>query len=142
MGWGSSTSTPSQLQIGGLLVTKAARIASEMNHFFLDKVRQIRNQMTPLPNDFSKCHEIMRGKRCKFGLNFVSVAKVKRLLKRLKKSRSISTDGLDNFCIRVSAEIIAEPLHHIITLSIMQRKFPHNWKYCKVIPPLKKIFQT
>ena len=45
---------------------------------------------------------------------------------------------MDNYCIKISADVIAEPLHHIITLSIIQRKFPTSWKNSKVIPLHKK----
>jgi hypothetical protein len=36
------------------------------------------------------------------------------------------------------SEIIAAPVHHLITLSIMQRRFPTCWKYAKVLPLHKK----
>ena len=138
MNWGSDTSTPSQLLIGGHLVSKAASIATEMNCFFLEKVRLIREQINFILNDFSKCRLIMNVKSTKLSLNFVSVAKVKKLLRKLKNSKSLGTDGLDNFSVRVSAEIIAQPLHHVITLSLMQSKFPDSWKCSKVIPLHKK----
>ena len=68
----------------------------------------------------------------------VSVTKVNKLLKSLKNSRSTSIDELDNFCVKLAADLIDRPLHHIITLSIMQNKFPRSWKYSKVIPLHKK----
>ena len=40
--------------------------------------------------------------------------------------------------MKVSADIIAKPLHHVIALSINQNKFPTAWKYSKVIPLHKK----
>ena len=80
----------------------------------------------------------MRNKTCKLGLKHVSVAKVNKLLKSLKNSRSSSIDELDNFCVKLAADQIDKPLHHIITLSIMHNKFPRGWKYSKVIPLHKK----
>ena len=71
-------------------------------------------------------------------MKHVSVFKVNRLLKNLKNSKSTSTDDLDNFSVKVAADVIDEPLHHIITLSILQKKFPALWKYAKVIPLQKK----
>ena len=38
----------------------------------------------------------------------------------------------------VAADYIAEPLHHVITLSLMQQKFPQDWKLTKIIPLHKK----
>ena len=45
---------------------------------------------------------------------------------------------MDNFCVKLAADKIDKPLHHIITLSILQNKFPRGWKYSKVIPLHKK----
>ena len=64
--------------------------------------------------------------------------KVNKLLKNLKNSKSTSIDELDNFCVKMSADIIDKPLHHIITLSLMSSRFPSRWKYSKVIPLHKK----
>ena len=47
-------------------------------------------------------------------------------------------DGLINYVSRIGADVIAEPLHHIITLSIMQESFPEAWKCSKVVPIFKK----
>ena len=138
MNWNSASGPPHQLSIGGSLITKAAHIASEMNSFFINKVKTIRDGIVHVPNAFSKCFEIMRGKKCKLGLHHVSVSKVNKLLKNLKNSKSTCVDELDNFSIKLSADIISEPLHHIITLSIIQKKFPTSWKFSKVIPLHKK----
>ena len=50
-------------------------------------------------------------------------------------------DELDSYAVKLSADHIAEPLHHIITLSLMHRKFPAGWKYTKLIPLHKKLSQ-
>ena len=57
---------------------------------------------------------------------------------KLKTSKSLSVDELDNFAVKHAADFIAEPLHHIINLSIMQSKFPTSWKLSKIIPLHKK----
>ena len=48
-------------------------------------------------------------------------------------------DELDTYAVKISADQIAKPLHHIITLSIIQNKFPTGWKYTKLIPLHKKL---
>ena len=138
MDWESSSGPPSQLSVNGKLVTKASEIATEMNNFFMEKVRLIREGISFIPNRFIKCLEIMQNKTCKLSMKHVSISKVNKLLKKLKNSKSTSIDELDNFCVKVAADVIAEPLHHIITQSILQQKFPTLWKYSKVIPLHKK----
>ena len=138
MGWNSSSGPPNQLLCSGKLVTRAAEIATEMNRFFMDKVRLIREGINFVPNRFNKCLKIMENKNCELTMRHVTVIKVKKLLKQLKGSKSISIDGLDSFSVKTAADVIAAPLHHIITLSILQEKFPTSWKYSKVIPLHKK----
>ena len=138
MDWEQSGGPPQQLSVGNNLITKASLIAAEMNEFFINKVKQIRDGIVYLPNAFLKCREIMRGKTCRLPLGHVSLAKVNKLLKNLKNSRSTSVDELDNFCVKIAADVIDRPLPHIISLSILRNKFPRSWKYSKVIPLHKK----
>ena len=84
MDWDDSGGPPSQLSINNLLITKASLIATAMNQFFIEKVQIIRNGIQFLPNYYLKCKEIMRNKTCRLGL---SVAKVNKLLKSLKKQQ-------------------------------------------------------
>ena len=58
-------------------------------------------------------------------------------LKNLKNSKSVSVDGLVKYSLKLAADYVYKPLHHIITLSITQHRFPTGWKYAKVIPLFK-----
>ena len=66
---------------------------------------------------------------------------VEKLLRNLKNSKSISVDELDSFSVKLSSKYIAVPVHHIVTLSLMQKRFPTSWKFTKVIPLHKKLSQ-
>ena len=138
MGW-KSKGTPSQLNIANKLVTSAKLIAQSMNEFFINKVRIIREGMESVPFNFNKVNEIMMNKNCRMKLSHVSLLKVKKILKSLSNSRSTGIDELDNFSVKLASEHIAQPIHHIVTLSIMQNKFPSGWKYSKVLPLHKKL---
>ena len=140
MGW-KSTGTPHQLEVNNVLETKPSRIAKIMNDFFINKIKTIRNNMFSVQENFVGCLKMMVGKKCSLSLNHVTKDDVKKLLKKLKNTKSTSVDELDNFLVKLAAEYIAEPLHHIVTLSLMQNKFPTNWKYTKVIPLHKKLSQ-
>ena len=76
---------------------------------------------------------------CMNSLGHMTVEKVKKLLESLSNSRSTAVDELDNYSVKIAAPVIAGPLHHIITLSIMQQRFPKSWKYAKVLPLHKKL---
>ena len=45
---------------------------------------------------------------------------------------------LDSYSVKIAADYIAQPLHHVISLSLMQEKFPSCWKSTKIIPLHKK----
>ena len=141
MGWKSSSGPPNQLNIDGRLVKKPIEIARLMNEFFINKVKSIQESIQFMPNNFDSCRSIMQNKNCNLSLQYVSVSTVNKLLKSLKNSRSSSIDGLDNYCVKVAADYIDKPLHHIITLSIQQKKFPLSWKMSKIIPLHKKNCQ-
>ena len=137
MNWESS-GTPTQVEVGNKLITKAHLIAEVMNNFFVDKVKQIRNSMGSAGLQLSSCLKIMAGKSCKLDLAHVTEEKVRKTLCSLTNSKSLAIDELDNYSIKLAADVIARPLHHIITLSILQQKFPTQWKYAKVLPLHKK----
>ena len=137
MGW-KSTGTPDQLEADGRLETKPSKIAKLMNDFFIGKVLTIRNGLRWVPENLSVCKDIMKEKRCKLSLKHVTVETVCKLLKKLKSSKSTSVDELDSYAVKISADLIAKPLHHIITLSIMQKQFPEAWILRKFYPCTRK----
>ena len=81
----------------------------------------------------------MKSKHCSLSFSCVPLRKVNKLLKSLKNSRSAALDQIDNFSLKVAADIIDSPVQHIINMSIIQQKFPSSWKFSKVIPLHKKL---
>ena len=138
MGW-KSTGTPNQLEVDNTLITKATTIATIMNNFFIDKVLLIRRGMRRVPEKLGECLKIMREKKCSLTVTPVSVETVRKMLQNLKGSKSTGVDELDSYAVKLAAEQIAEPLHHLITLSILQKRFPTSWKFTKLIPLHKKL---
>ena len=138
MNWDSNSGPPTELEIKGKLISKACIIASEMNDFFLSKVKTIRDAIEFSPSNFDSCKKIMSQKKCKLSVTYVTLSKVKKLLQNLNSSKSLRIDELDNYSLKVSAEEICRPVHHIVTLSLLQCKFPTVWKYSKIIPLHKK----
>ena len=140
MDW-KTTGTPHQIEVNGRLVTRALEIATHMNEFFIDKVRKIRETMLETAENFTTCVRIMSNKQTNLSLQHVTVKQVKKLLKNLKSSHSTSIDELDSYAVKLAADVIAQPLHHVIVLSVNQNKFPTAWKFSKVIPLHKKLSQ-
>ena len=109
-----------------------------MNKFFLDKIKRLRSSIPAVLTDpLSKMKEAMRGRMCTFKLQAVSVEDVLKIIGSLKNSSATGVDYIDTRTIKLSAELIAPALTHIINLSITTNTFPSIWKYAKVIPLLK-----
>ena len=138
MNW-KSTGTPTQLEEDGRLVTSAKMIAQVMNNFFIEKIRSIRQSMALVAINMAPCKQVMKEKQCKLSFSYISVNKVTKLLTSLSNSKCTAMDDLDNYSVKTAAPVIAVPLHHIITLSTMQHRFPSMWKYAKVLPLHKKL---
>ena len=137
MNW-KSPGTPQQLEVNGNLETKASGIASIMNNFFIKKVKRIRENIAPVHENLEDCTKVMIDKRCDLKLQHVSIKTIEKIIQNLKNSKSLSVDELDSFSVRLASKFIATPVHHLVTLSIMEMKFPTNWKLTKVIPLHKK----
>ena len=138
MSWNSS-GPPQQIRSkDNELLRKACQIASAINEYFYDKIQDIRKELCTkewLPNI---CKDIMKGKKCSLYLQFPTKKEVTNILKTLSSSKSTAGDGLNNYRVKIAADVISAPLHHIVTLSIMQERFPDPWKYSKIIPLHKK----
>ena len=109
-----------------------------MNGFFIWKVQNIVKGLRDVPTNLDGCKKIMLDRNLSLSMKFVTVKKVKKLIGSLKNKTSTSIDQLDNYSVKLAADFIAQPLHHIISLSIMQKKFPACWKLTKIVPLHKK----
>ena len=82
MNW-RSPGSPTQLEVNNSLVTRACLIASHMNQFFIDKVRQTRSSMAQVVINLGHCRKIMETKQCGLRLQHVSEQKVMKLIKKI-----------------------------------------------------------
>ena len=130
--------SPSQIQFNNVLYTKAADVATVMNHFFVKKVDTLRKTFVGDNSDLSGCKSIMKDRRCSLSMRYVPLAAVHKYLRKLKPSKTIAVDELDSYSLKIAADIIAPSVYHIITLLIMQNKYPSLWKHAKVLPLHKK----
>ena len=135
--WGGGGS-PTQIFYQGKMVTSPGGLSSCMNKFFLDKVKNLRNSIPLVHSDpLAKMKEAMENRNCSFNLKEVSVENVKKVIYSLKNSTATGTDFIDTRTLKLSAELIAPALAHVINLSISSSTFPGIWKHSKVIPLLK-----
>ena len=113
LGWGGG-GTPTQLFSGGRLVTSPGGLASTMNRFFVDKVRNLRRSVPVVQTDpLAKMKEAMQGNRCKLELKTVSIEDVSKVIKNLKNSSATGVDYIDTRTVKLASDLLAPALTHI-----------------------------
>ena len=85
LNWGS-TGSPTQLSFNGHFLTKPQDIANAQNQFFINKVKNIKDQLpAPTIDPLAKLKELMKDRKCKFKLKSVHPDTVEKVIDGLKK---------------------------------------------------------
>ena len=138
IGW-STSGSPSQLFSGGQLLRKPSEIAECMNNFFVNKIRQIREDLPdPVSDPLTTLRGIMTDRTCTFSIKPVFPKEVLDIITNLKNSKSVGLDYIDTYVIKLVRHELLPAITHVINLSIRQSKFPTQFKVAKVIPLYKK----
>ena len=137
MNW-KSVGSQHKIISNNILLLKAIEVAECINVYFYKKIQDIIEGIDSMVWDPENCKKVMEHKTCKLSLKYPTRFEVLKILKNLSNSKCSAIDGLDNFIVKMSCDEIVNPLHHIITLSVMQEQFPQDWKKAKVLPLHKK----
>jgi hypothetical protein len=68
----------------------------------------------------------------------ISDTEVCKVIKRLKRSKSVGLDDIPDFIIKDCSGIFIPILRHIFNLSLTQQYFPAVWKEAAVVPVYKR----
>ena len=138
LGW-SSGGPPTKLLVEGTIFTKPKDLAKIMNEFFIQKVENIRRNLpNPLGNPLDSVRNLMWNRTCTFDFGPVHPDEVSKLIDNLKATKSCGLDDIDSYIIKLTKDDLLAPITHVINLSIVNQKFPFDWKVAKVIPLHKK----
>ena len=77
-----------------------------------------------------------------FSLRQVSENEVIKVLCGMKNKKSIGTDGIPMYILKLSAPVIIPSLTHIINTSLSRGVMPLHWKEAKVVPIFKSGDKT
>lgn len=69
--------------------------------------------------------------------DFISHGQVCEALKDIDREKSAGPVNLEPYLLKMVADIIAEPITHIFTLSLLSNSIPKIWKAAYVLPLLK-----
>ena len=99
-----------------------------MNNFYIEKVKQIREELKYEEFNDSRLKHIMSGKTCRFTINEVDTFTVKKALPRLKNSKALGHNDIQADLLKKTSPWTLPVITHIINMMIRQRKFPRKWK--------------
>ena len=138
LGW-TTGGAPTRLLVNGKLISKPKEVATTMNEFFIKKVEDIRKEIpAEVENPLDLARKIMRNRNCLFKFEPVHPKEVSEIIDNIKATKSCGLDEIDSSIIKLAKVELLAPITHLINLSILNQKFPYQWKVAKVIPLHKK----
>lgn len=131
-------STPHFLEGDGQFFTKPCDIANYLSSYFSNKILNMRKDLQSIDEDdgFSSKlirDKIMYNKLCKFTFERIQSETILTLLQASKEKPS-GVDNLDMKLLKPVADLIAQPVAHIINLSLETSICPAEWKVAKILP--------
>ena len=137
LGWKTSHN-PTIIMDRGQTVTSPLQIANAINHSLLSKVAQlVRNLPTPTVDPRVNYSKIMMGKSCQFNIQPIGITELRKLVMKMKATRSAGLDGLSMKVIKKVFKEIELPVLTMINQSILKSAYPASLKTAKVLPLYK-----
>ena len=101
LGW-TTGGLPTHLFYNGKLYKKPSELASTINNFFINKVKNLRKNL-PISNGnpLDLVSKLMKNRTCKFELISVHPDQVLEIISKLKISNSCGTDSIDSYIGKV-----------------------------------------
>ena len=131
----TTSGAPTQLFYNGQLENRPSSLATCMNQFFINKVRDLKISLgEPETNPLKNLQKLMAGRKCVFKLKPVHPDTVEKLITNLPNSGSVGLDYIGTGIIKLAKAEFLPSITNIINLSIKQSKFPLQFKKAKVIP--------
>ena len=136
------TTFPSQILHCGRLLSNPKVIAAEVNDFFVDKIRKLKEEFQPddskeplveLKTYLSKKKVPEEG----FNLKELNDDDMKKLLKTLKGKKSSGMDWICGYSLKIASSVLTEELKAIVNICIRRKRFIKKWKCAKKIPAWK-----
>ena len=125
----------------GKLFSKPIDIANEMNKFFINKVKKLKNNSNTNPEEaLDGLRQFLKNKNIPadgFQLKEISDDDMKKLIKTLKGKKSSGMDWICGYSLKIVANEILPELKTLINLSIKTGRFYSKWKYSKILPGYK-----
>ena len=125
------------------LVTNPGKLAEMFNNFFKNKVDKLREK-TNLPPTIPPTRRLANWLATRdnppppFHLKEISLLQLRKILKKMKATRTHGVDWIDSFSLKTAGPLIEDSLLHLTNLSIRKSRFATPWKPQLILPHHKK----
>ena len=115
-------------------------VAELFNDFFPEKVKHLKSKIKKKDDvdPLTKLREKVKDLNLHFELREIEEKDVMKILKKLKSKTSCGMDGISSEVLKMGASVLCAPVTLIINISIVDGKFPSQWKQSKCKPLFKK----
>ena len=118
---------------------RLSELSNIMNRFFVEKINNLIQKIPTTNKDpLKKIKCLAKSIKSQLDLKYVHPDDISKIIDQLKSSKSCGLDNIDTFVVKLAKHELVPAITHIINLSILQRKFPSQWKCAKVVPLFKK----
>ena len=141
----SSSSSPIVLENNGTKVFDKAAVACLFNRFYTTVASNLLSKLPSPTGLFHTSSQVFRQFYCRivsptspFVLSPVSQHFIRKQLRGLNPNKAVGLDGISSKFLRDSADVITQPICHMINISILTETVPSGFKQAKVVPLFKK----
>ena len=100
--------------VNGELKNKPSKLARCMNEFFVNKIRTLKSRIPPsVNNPLERLRNLMRNRRCFFSLQPVHPDEIKKIVDKLKNTKTCGIDNIDAYAIKMAGS----SFHNLVALT-------------------------
>ena len=135
--------SPAKLNFNNEIITNPKELAEAFNRIFKNKVTKLRDKVKNNPK-INPCERLeswiaQRSETIRdFQLRPIDIQKLRKIMKKMKNSRSHGRDFIDGSSLKSAFPLIEESILHLVNLSIKSGNFAKKWKIQLILPLHKK----
>lgn len=124
------------LEVRGRIVTDRVTVSSAFNTYFSTTCNRL--NISPDIQEALNGFETKQPPSSFSSFEPLLIHDTLKLISEIKPSKSAGWDGIPPFLLKACANIIAEPLTHVINMSLQTGSFPDSLKHSSITPIFKK----
>ena len=135
--------SPTKIQYENKIISNPKALAQAFSKIFREKVSKLRVQtnVEPVVDPVERLDSWLSERSDpipSFELKPIDMNKLKKLMKKMKPSRSHGTDFIDSYSLKLAFPLIEDSILHLVNLSITSKTYSKSWKFQLVLPLHKK----